>query len=186
MVKYDPNGNIIWAKSGPGEYLSFISLAVDEDNNIIILGSNNGALTFMGEEVEWIGDYDVVYLKYDKNGNEQWLKSLGSVESDSPGEIATDHNGNIFISMVYRTDFSIGAINVTNDGLSDCLILKTTPSGEAIWVKTITGVSDGGNISGIVVDEENDVYLCAELYGDDFCSECPLIIMGHLMFTLLK
>ncbi|MBK7037986.1 MAG: T9SS type A sorting domain-containing protein [Bacteroidetes bacterium] len=186
VVKYDPNGNIIWAKSGPGEYLSFISLAVDEDNNIIILGSNNGALTFMGEEVEWIGDYDVVYLKYDKNGNEQWLKSLGSVESDSPGEIATDHNGNIFISMVYRTDFSIGAINVTNDGLSDCLILKTTPSGEAIWVKTITGVSDGGNISGIVVDEENDVYLCAELYGDDFLFGMPVNNYGASDVYLVK
>ncbi|MBK7569937.1 MAG: T9SS type A sorting domain-containing protein [Bacteroidetes bacterium] len=167
IAKYDHDGNILWAQSVSGNGPSFSQIAVDDNDNILVTGNNSGALTFMGEEIEEFGDYDVIYAKFDKNGNALWLKSLGSNGSDTPYEIAADHDGNIFLSVLYTASFSIDGFNFMNHGLSDALILKLNPEGEAMWGKIIYGPSDGYDISGITIDEANDVYLCTELNSDD-------------------
>ncbi len=186
LVKYDPDGNIIWANSLSGNSPAFINLAIDDDDNIIVGGENSGALTFMGEDVDFFGEYDLIIVKYDKNGNEIWLKSYGSAGNESISNIATDHDGNIFISARYTTTFSIGAINIINFGLSDALIMKTNAMGDVIWVKTITGPDDGYDISGIAADENNDVYLCAEISNGELLFGMPVNNYGYSDVYLIK
>ncbi len=167
IAKYNPNGDIIWAKSISGESLTFKKLAIDKDNNILFLGENAGALNFLGNDVEVFGDYDIIYGKYDKNGNSLWLKSLGSSSGENANAIATDNSNNILISVNYGGNFSIDGIAVMDLGLSDAALIKTNGLGEALWVKTISGPSDNCKIADMVADASDDIYVIAEAASDD-------------------
>ncbi len=94
LIKYNSIGDTLWTRRFNGSQNSWDyanAIAIDKTDNIIITG------------VARVGGVngDCVTIKYDSNGNQQWVKSFDSGNSswDDYGEkIAIDNNNNIFVA----------------------------------------------------------------------------------------
>ncbi|MBN2465517.1 SBBP repeat-containing protein [candidate division WOR-3 bacterium] len=94
-VKYAPDGVQRWVARyrGPRDYDRACGLAVDADANVYVAGSsvNSG------------GDWDVVTIKYDSAGNEQWLERFDMPSMfDEAYVVALNSQGTVFVGG--RTD----------------------------------------------------------------------------------
>src|SRR5665213_1058349 len=89
IAKYDPNGNVLWAKSAGGmSYEETWSVATDDSGNVFVAGDfasssiTFGAITFNSP--------GMFLVKYNANGTVQWAEggtgAIGySVMSDGSG-----------------------------------------------------------------------------------------------------
>jgi hypothetical protein len=107
LVKYDPNGNALWAKtvSQGASRSSFNSVAVDSNGNVYAAGEQYGGHTYTyGPGVSIAGVYtvagpNIVLVKYDTNGVAQWAKttvSQGNADNSLFNSVAVDSNGDVY------------------------------------------------------------------------------------------
>jgi gliding motility-associated-like protein len=83
LVKYDPNGNVLWAKQAqtetslPLNYLSLEAISADNSGGIYVTGEFMGNFiigtdTVVGYNSNW----SVFIAKYDSSGNFVWVKNV--------------------------------------------------------------------------------------------------------------
>jgi uncharacterized delta-60 repeat protein len=92
-VKYDPNGNQLWASryNGPGNGSDKATkLTLDSLGNVYVIGNSYGSGTGL----------DFATVKYDPNGNLIWVARFnGSLSlDDNPHDIITDISGNVYVT----------------------------------------------------------------------------------------
>ncbi|MBK9401513.1 MAG: SBBP repeat-containing protein [Bacteroidetes bacterium] len=161
IVKYDPNGNVIWAKSAGGlNSDQATGIAIDSNNNVCIAGSfESSSLTFGPISItnNSIGSHDIFLAKFDSLGNIIWAKRAGGSVSDFCNGIATDGNGNILITGSYASPLiAFGSTVFTNPGSMDLYVAKYDNNGNVIWARSHggsdwdTGLSIKADISGNV------------------------------------
>ncbi|HTB30599.1 MAG TPA: T9SS type A sorting domain-containing protein [Bacteroidia bacterium] len=96
LVKYDSNGNVIWAKqsTGAGNATAY-GLNLDEAGNIYITGGFNGTSSF-GSHVLNSNGISIFLVKYGKNGNTIWANT--STGGNWAGySISEESNNHIFL-----------------------------------------------------------------------------------------
>ncbi len=185
IVKFDSNGNILWAKEGT-EHTNFdfskgIVVATDEPGNILVAGGISdtvsfGAYTFMNPNPGYL--YPIL-LKYDPNGNVIWGRQ-GLPSSKAMGEyaiigsMATDKFDNIYECGEFTDTISFASNTLTtnNDSNINTYLVKYSPSGRVLWAKQSEGsylISiDGGCVT---TDMEGNPYLGGSfLYSAQFGS----------------
>jgi hypothetical protein len=118
LVKFDSNGNVIWAKCGGGQNNAF-GVVVDSQGNPYILGSflqNNISFDTVSLSAIHVSPWlDPIYVvKYDSSGNALWGKTLAS-GGDDVCAIAIGPTNNIYIGADY-TQYSL---IVGNDTLAN-------------------------------------------------------------------
>ena len=89
-------------------------VATDSSGNVYISGSTRGALAGTNK-----GEYDAFVAKYNSSGKLLWKKQLGTSGYDSSSGVATDSNGNVYIS-----GDTYGALAGTNKGSYDAWVAK--------------------------------------------------------------
>ncbi len=117
LAKYDTNGNQLWIKQfgTSGDDAPYLNgMDVDSKDNIFLAGHTNGNLG--GKNA---GSYDAWVAKYDKNGNQVWIKQFGTPEYDTSTAVSADSHGNLYVS-----GFTEGSLGATNAGSFDSWILK--------------------------------------------------------------
>src|ERR1039457_3089119 len=90
IVKYDPNGNVLWAKSAAGLNTEFgqnqgQAVTTDRLGNVFVTGRFSGPhIIFDHDTLTNTTNYyfDFFLAKYDSNGNLQWVKQAGSTDDD--------------------------------------------------------------------------------------------------------
>ena len=131
LIKTDGNGDMVWNKTfGGTDYQFGISGQQTTDGGFIIIGSTG----LIGP-----GWTDVLLIKTDANGNEEWNKTFGGDSYDSGSFVQqTSDDGYIIIGYTY----SYGV----NENTEDVWLIKTDSNGNKIWDKTFGGISaDGGS-----------------------------------------
>lgn len=130
---YDTDGGLIWVKSAPGSENStaFVHrLSIDSYGNVYATGQMIGSLTFAVSGSPYlinnIGRSDVFVVKYDKNGNFIWAKTVGGIDSAADiTEIGTGLATDIW-DNVYATGrfFGTAGIGLQSTGNTDAFIMK--------------------------------------------------------------
>jgi hypothetical protein len=163
IAKYDPNGNVLWAKSaggGNGSDNRASSICADINGNIFITGSFTGSsITFGTITVNSAGANDIFIAKYDANGSVLWAKSEGGTNNDQGNSVKADSNGNVFLTgSFFSSTMTIGATTMTNAGSQDIFIAKYDANGNALWAKREGGTGDdiGNSVS---VDANDNIFL---------------------------
>lgn len=129
-----------------------IDIIVDSSGNVFASGTfvnastnSYGVIDFAGNALNGTSSSygrDAFLVKFDASGNTTWIKALGASGGDTPGGLALDSGGNIYI----------GIVNVT---LS---LLKLNSSGTQQWAKTMTGPGGISSVS-IAVDSSTNIYV---------------------------
>lgn len=170
LVKYDPAGNVIWAKSAGGDDLDASnSVAVDKLGNVYLTGYfKSSSLTFGSTTLVNAGGsiYDLFLVKYDAGGNVLWAESSGGTGDDRGYSIAVDDPGNIYLAGYFLSPtLTIGTTTLTNRGFSDIFIAKYTTDGDALWVDSPVG--PGWEYTyGVAVDKSGNSFIAGKLNGN--------------------
>ena len=121
LIKFDKNGNEMWKKiiDTPGKDHPH-GITIDKDNNIFISGDTWGQ--FFGCINK--GKYDIFLLKLDSNGNQKWVKVVGSKRYDHTNSIEYDDKNGIYIC-----GYTEGSLpGCKNKGGTDAFLIKFSTS----------------------------------------------------------
>ncbi|MBK8846298.1 MAG: SBBP repeat-containing protein [Bacteroidetes bacterium] len=160
LTKYDSNGNVIWAKSAGGNWSDqSLSVSTDISGNVFITGLFSYQITFGTTPLTGAGDLDIFIVKYDSSGNVLWAKSEGGTGDDRGYCVATDANGNIFITGPFDSPtITFGATTLTKGGITDIFIAKYDSSGNVLWAKRAGGTKYDIGIS-VATDASGNVFM---------------------------
>ncbi|MDD3625903.1 MAG: SBBP repeat-containing protein [bacterium] len=158
LGKYDKDGNQIWEKKfGTGDWDKGKDVDVDFDGNIYITGFTHGQ--FQGTQT--YGSTDIFLMKFDKFGNNIWIRVIGTDTSDDVSSVAVDITGdNIYIagdtygSFYYNNGFS----------QSDCYIISYSKDGKLNWIHTF-GTKEFDIIYNIKITNLNSLILSGSTKG---------------------
>ncbi|MCB0722499.1 MAG: T9SS type A sorting domain-containing protein [Ignavibacteriae bacterium] len=94
-AKVDTLGNILWERT----YHNNSTNNIDSPRDFIIDTSNNIIVTGISAKAGELG-WDYLTIKYDPFGDSLWVKRFNPVirSNDEPVSIASDNNGNVFVS----------------------------------------------------------------------------------------
>jgi Immunoglobulin domain/Beta-propeller repeat len=183
LARYDTNGSVIWGrKAGGSSGDAAQGLAVDRFGNIFVTGYFNsskasfGGITITNRSSPVAPFADLFLAKYDSAGNVLWAKQGGGVSPNSANRndlgtaVATDGDGNAYLTGSYHSVASIGGILLSNLNYANFFLAKYDPAGNVLWAKTVVGTNTSqGN--GVAVDAETNVYVTGYLMGrSDFGS----------------
>ena len=147
-IKYDPNGNQLWASryNGPGNNEDrAYAIIVDNSDNFIVTGQSDGAGS--------ASDYSTV--KYNNNGNQVWVNrynGLGNNE-DRAYAIIVDNTDNVYVTG--------SSMNSSASGSEDYATLKYDSAGTQQWNPAIyngTGNNED-RAYAIIVDNSDNIYV---------------------------
>lgn len=154
-IKYNPDGTEAWSTiyNGTGNSDDYIiSADIDNSNNVYVTGCSIGGGS----------GGDIVIIKYDNSGVQQWLKRYNGAGNggDAPVGLKVDAADNIVVGGY--TDMGAGQ-------KFNFIALKYNTAGALIWEKQYNGTSSDMDLAtAISVDAANNVYLTGlttQLYG---------------------
>lgn len=170
LAKYDPSGNILWAKSagGTGHDVGR-SVAVDASGNSYITGSFYSTTINFGStilaNVNTNSTEDIFLAKYDTSGNVIWAKNAGGTVSDIGYSIAVDTSGNTYIAGSFNsTTIGFGSTTLISAGYDDIFLAKYDALGNVIWAKSVGGTSFDYATS-ISVDASENTYVTGSFWS---------------------
>ncbi len=163
IVKYAPNGNVIWAKrAGGNENDRSNNITTDEEGNVYLTGYfGSSTLTFGTTTLTNTGGTDIFIVKYTATGNVVWAKSADGGYCDEGTSITTDEAENVYLTGYFKSNsITFGNITLNNSGNNnthDIFIAKYNSNGNEIWAKSFGGSSADYGTS-ITTDKTGNIY----------------------------
>jgi hypothetical protein len=124
LLKLDPSGIIVWQKTYGGD-LDDYGFAIEQTNDEGFIVSGQTLSFGAGSNDAWI-------VKFDKNGNIEWQKSLGQNQTDYAISVKQTSDGFIVAGATYPSSVPP----------RDFWVIKFDPSGNVVWQKSYGGTGD--------------------------------------------
>ena len=141
LVKYNSSGVQQWNRTWGGSSHDFgEGVAVDTSDNVYLAGTTSSF-----EAQEW----DMVLVKYDSSGVQQWSRTWGGTDDDVGNGVAVDSSDNVYLAG-YTESFGAGHY--------DMVLVKYDSSGVQQWNHTWGG-SEYDDGMGVAVDSSDNIYL---------------------------
>ncbi len=126
-IKYNSEGSVQWLQkyNGPADSSDYPeSIVVDASGNVYVTGSS----FVIGSK------YDIITIKYNSQGVQQWLQTYNGTagDLDFSYDLSVDPSGNVFIA-----GSSIG-----NGTSYDYVLIKYTSAGVQQWVQRYNGTGN--------------------------------------------
>lgn len=134
---------------------------VDRDGNVFVAGytaSNNFPATGGAHQTSYANGFDAFLVKFSGRGQLQWATYLGGSGMEIAHGVATDKNGNVFITGHTESSnlLDINAYDGDYGGHRDALVAKFNVAGTAQWI-TYLGGSNFDDGYGFAVDSSDNV-----------------------------
>ncbi len=169
VAKYDPNGNLLWAKrAGGANHDTGLQIRVDRSGNSYVPGFFRSTASFGSTNLTVASGsptYSDMHLtKYDPSGNVLWAKRAGGNLDDVSFDVAIDAESNVFVTGYFQNTATFDSTNIISAGNKDIFLAKYTSNGSLLWVKGAGGTgADSGN--SLTTDGTN-VFLTALFQGN--------------------
>ncbi len=177
VVKYDANGNVLWAKSAGGtQSESGSNIIQSENGNIIVLGTLESSSVVIGDTViSTRGGSDIMFVKYDINGNVIWARSEGGNSHDHPGAFIKTSDRYFLTGDFFSPTIAFGNTVLSNTGGSDAFIAVFDTNWNVINALNVGGTLYDFGV-GVATNTSGDLY-----FNGSFQS--PTINFGNITLT---
>lgn len=185
LVKYDPSGNVLWAKgAGGGTNDEGYSVSTDASGNIYVGGYFTQPANFGAIKLTSLGFVDMFLAKYDPSGNVLWAKNAGGNGDDRAVALKTDASGNSYVTGFYTNDsISFGAVIIPDKAVDNSFVAKYDTDGNVVWAKGLGGDIEAEDLTVF----NSDVYICGTFSADTLnYASSSLICEGNTDFFLLN
>lgn len=171
VAKFDPDGNVLWARSAGGSSGSprdfGNAVAVDGNGNVCIGGyfrSQN--MAFGPFLLTNIGQADAFIAKYDANGDVLWARSEAGGGGDLCTALDVDASGNIYAAgHYYSNSITIGTTTLTNtNNVHDLFMAKYDADGNPLWARGASGNGDDW-CTGLAADASGNMIVTGWFNG---------------------
>lgn len=137
---------------------------MDTNGNVIAVGDATGQLDFKSGPEMVAGEFDVLLIKLDAAGNEQWHRLLGSPSYDGAWAVTTDKQNNIYVTgeNFGPVDFNGGV--VSGDSSGDGYLVKLDPTGAYLWSKPVASTGEQWG-SSVACDANDNLVFMFEYQG---------------------
>lgn len=160
LVKYSSAGVQLWNRTWGGtDGEGSLGVALDSIDNVYLVGATHGF---------GAGGVDMVLVKYNSSGAQQWNRTWGGIDSDEGWSIAVDPSNNIYLGG-QSNNFGVGSF--------DMIIVKYDNSGLQQWNRTWGG-SDKEICWGVAVNSSNNVYLVGETMSFG-AGSCDMVLVKY-------
>lgn len=166
VAKYDKQGTLLWMEQFGTRKVDFaMDVTIDAANNIYITGYTIARMPWATAS----GGRDGFVKKLNPDGEEIWIKQIGSFELDNIGDLCLDPDGNvILVGMTYGT---ITGSADKKQARGEAWIAKLTASGEQVWLRQLGGQKrDITNAIAVTTDEFGNIYAAGRTFdqiGED-------------------
>ncbi len=176
LVKFDSNGNRIWATYYGGISTDNGScIATDLEGNVYMIGmtTNNDDISYQGFQNIYGGNSDAFLVKFDSLGNRIWASYYGGAENEYGWSVATDIFGNVYISGNTKSTEDISSSGFQNTfggsgafNSGDAFVVKFDSEGNRLWATYYGGENDEEGLS-VTTDMSGNVYLGGDTYSSE-------------------
>jgi hypothetical protein len=170
IVKYDPNGNCLWARHAGSKTNGMWpdegqGISTDNKGNCYVTGSFSDTATFGTIHLAGQGYNDIFISKYNTDGNILWAKLAGGKLDDEGCCISSDANGNSFLSGYFQGVATFDTLTLNTFGSDDIFIARYDSNGNCLWAKQAGGTKYESS-NGICVDEQGSLYITGYFSSD--------------------
>jgi hypothetical protein len=176
IAKYDPYGNVLWAKhAGGNNNSSGTSVSADASGNVFVTGEfasstiTFGSTTLTNSDA---GSGDIFIVKYSAAGNILWAKQVGGgtnvYGNDGGLAVSADAGGNVFVTGYFGSPtitigtYVLNNLSTTSYG-TNIFIAKYDANGNVLWAKSAGGTGDYQSNS--VTTSMGNVYVTGSFLG---------------------
>ncbi|MCW3108948.1 MAG: zinc metalloprotease [Segetibacter sp.] len=124
VIKYDLNGNPLWAKASPEGFQIPVKIAIANDNGIYFAGYFGASMKLDTATIIAAGSSDGFIVRMDDNGKVIWMKGFGAVKSDEAYTIALNSNSDVFVAGGFSGSVPFGSTTLTSAGGEDIFLTK--------------------------------------------------------------
>ncbi len=157
LVKYDNNGNAIWARKGGGtKDDKGKGVALDGLGNVLVCATFTQNISVSGHAFSAVGKYDSYIAKYDTSGAYQWLVKAGGTDTTKMSAITTDSEGNSYVTGYFRDTTTFGTTTLYSLGSYEFFIAKYDVNGNFVWAKRGGGANEDFG-QGICYDSRSNL-----------------------------
>lgn len=166
LVKYNSNGNAVWAKRYGG---------TDHEYGATVVTDAGGALYFAGafgsssvnfdshtvNNASLTGSTDIFIAECDTGGNVSWAKGFGGSSTDAGTSLVLDNNGRIYLTGTFQSaTVSFGSSTVTNSvsTYADIFLARLDINGNPLWAKSAGGSQDD-KANSVACDANGAAYI---------------------------
>lgn len=135
--------------------LRILDVKKDQNDNFYAAGIYKG--TFNGEVSE--GNYDIFIAKLNDSFNIEWVKSIGSSNTEFDPRITMDNDNNLFLVGAFQDSCVFDDQYLKSEGNYDIFLAKYTNSGKLIWTKNIAKYPTQQNPTDIDTDNDNNLII---------------------------
>jgi hypothetical protein len=177
-VKYDTNGNVVWAKGGGGTfYDEGYGIVTDVSGNIYVAGNYSSTRVIFGSDtLNNYGSQNAFILKYSNNGNLIWAKqSVWNNQTAGITSLGIDPANNLLITGNFTAGGASGNVVIDTclvNGLfpisssTNIFIAKLDSGGHSLWARGTAMDANGYAYGeGICADLHNNVYVTGKFGG---------------------
>ena len=174
LVKFDANGNRLWATYYGGMFDNGNSVATDAAGNVYLAGTTTDStgIASGGFQNTFGGGLDLLYgdaylVKFDANGNRLWATYYGGSGDEIGNSVATDAAGNVYLAGLtgsYDSIASGGFLDTfygDNTLTSDLFLVKFDANGNRQCASYYPAIPKTVVLTGLALDAAGNVYMGA-------------------------
>jgi hypothetical protein len=134
LARFDASGRHVWSKRIGNAFNEVAGgIAVDRAGNLIVTGSYDKDLDFLGTPLLAAGESDVFVARLTADGAPVWVKSFGGAREDIGYGVAVDDAGNAVVTGWFESTLDFGGGQFANKGQKDGFVVKLSPEGKHVW-----------------------------------------------------
>jgi Beta-propeller repeat len=156
----------LWSKSFGNTSSDYpYAATVDQNGNVYITGYFYYSINFGGTTLTANGSSAEIFVaSFSPAGKHRWSKSFGNTSSDYGYGIATDPNGNVYVTGYFYTSINFGGSTLTSNGSGDIFVASFDSTGKHRWSKNFGNTSSDYGYD-VATDSAGNVYVSGYFYN---------------------
>ncbi|UPT71582.1 MAG: T9SS type A sorting domain-containing protein [Flavobacterium sp. JAD_PAG50586_2] len=165
VLKIDSKGVVTWQQTFGGNYNDELhSMCLTEDGGFLLGGSSNSADT--GTKIQKnIGESDYWVIKLDKDGNEQWQKTVGGSGDDQLYIVHTTADGNYILAGNSSSESGNDKRSSNQSGTDFWVLKLDKDTREVLWQETYN-IAKTDILTSLVENKDKTILLGGYAQGE--------------------